>query len=609
MRINKILLSFLFLTGLCSAQQRLPGISAVFDAGLSSAFILLPVNRNSALLAGQTVFQANAGFRFNQQTDYYLSLATPVYPRLVLGMSWFQIGRTTFSTSDSLSLTTDFSVWNATVSLAFKLGDKFRVGQRVSLNWLRDNENRFRHLAPINQPKIIDITEFDGDVQIHPDLLWLPVNWLQVGVVLPALFGYDSHRIINLGQYETFDLHRRIFPESLAEIAVGATLFPNENRQLAFARTGRDAWHLGGLFRHGWLHAALGVDFFQNQKSRWQTAAGGSWRSFALSAAYDFSEKISQLTVSWNPENLPPLFEWELLATELTEFYLYKAGTYQNQVLLRGVMTNLNPSALKVEIITEGAGFLSQRQALKLAPFEQREIAVCTNGLQPNAEPGAQTVSLQINAFFRYVETREEILPVHLVDRHDWNGALADLLWFLQPSHPDILAATEKISNSLPALGSPELPAQKVFEFISQRIRYQTDPTGKQDFVFYPNELLQRGTGDCEDLALLYCSLLGALGMRTALVQVADYSPGVAHIFVLVNLEKSPEQFDWLETNPARIIFRQQSGRLQGWLPVEVTLTSAGFDAAWQKGAEIYDRYVIQQNGLEKEGVQIFEVN
>lgn len=96
--------------------------------------------------------------------------------------------------------------------------------------------------------------------------------------------------------------------------------------------------------------------------------------------------------------------------------------------------------------------------------------------------------------------------------------------------------------------------------------------TASIDFLQFPHQSLTYKGGDCDDLSILYCSLLEALGIESAFITV----PG--HIYAAFDTGLSEED--------ARPIFRDsavyESGR--AWIPVEITLTKEGFGKARQYG-------------------------
>jgi tetratricopeptide (TPR) repeat protein len=96
------------------------------------------------------------------------------------------------------------------------------------------------------------------------------------------------------------------------------------------------------------------------------------------------------------------------------------------------------------------------------------------------------------------------------------------------------------------------------------------------DSVKFPLETLQYRSGDCSDLAVLYCSLLESVQIETAFITI----PG--HIFMAFALTSSEAEVRKIFTNWDEFIFREN----KVWVPVEVTERDGLFLKAWQEGAK-----------------------
>ena len=96
------------------------------------------------------------------------------------------------------------------------------------------------------------------------------------------------------------------------------------------------------------------------------------------------------------------------------------------------------------------------------------------------------------------------------------------------------------------------------------------------DYLQFPKQTLEFLAGDCDDLSILYSSLLEAAGIETAFVT----TPG--HIFVAFNLKMHPDDARKSFLYPDELIFREG----KTWLPVEITVRGGGFLKAWQAGAK-----------------------
>lgn len=117
-------------------------------------------------------------------------------------------------------------------------------------------------------------------------------------------------------------------------------------------------------------------------------------------------------------------------------------------------------------------------------------------------------------------------------------------------------------------------------------INYVVDPTSAYadnagsgasiDFLQFPYQTLTYRGGDCDDLSILFCSLLEAADIDTALVTI----PG--HIFMAFDSGLTEEEARASFYDPSILVF--QDGR--AWIPVEITLTKEPFTKAWRVGAK-----------------------
>jgi tetratricopeptide (TPR) repeat protein len=104
----------------------------------------------------------------------------------------------------------------------------------------------------------------------------------------------------------------------------------------------------------------------------------------------------------------------------------------------------------------------------------------------------------------------------------------------------------------------------------------ETKKSGTVDYLQYPSQTLEFKAGDCDDLTILNASLLESLGVETAFITV----PG--HIYVAFALDASADEAVKRFQRPESLII--QGGK--AWVPVEITLTQAGFMKAWDAGAQ-----------------------
>ncbi len=96
------------------------------------------------------------------------------------------------------------------------------------------------------------------------------------------------------------------------------------------------------------------------------------------------------------------------------------------------------------------------------------------------------------------------------------------------------------------------------------------------DYLQFPNQSLAYKAGDCDDLSILYASLLEAVGIKTAFIT----APG--HIYMAFAPGIHPAQAAKLFSEEQDLIFRGD----ETWIPVEITLVREGFLKSWQIGAK-----------------------
>lgn len=99
------------------------------------------------------------------------------------------------------------------------------------------------------------------------------------------------------------------------------------------------------------------------------------------------------------------------------------------------------------------------------------------------------------------------------------------------------------------------------------------------DSISLPRDTLKRITGDCDDLTVLYSSLLETVGIQSGFITV----PG--HIYSVFNTGIASRDYEQVHSDRDMTI--DINGEL--WVPVEITMIGRdGFLAAWRKGIEEY---------------------
>jgi len=174
---------------------------------------------------------------------------------------------------------------------------------------------------------------------------------------------------------------------------------------------------------------------------------------------------------------------------------------------------------------------------------------------------------------------------------------------FITAKDPMVLQFSKGVAGAIretekPAINYNFRNALALFEALSYfGINYVIDPktpyesfsTNKfaTDYLQFPQQTLMYKAGDCDDLSILYASLLEAIGIETAFITV----PG--HIFMALSLDISPEEARKTFQFDEDLIFKNDNT----WLPVEVTLLGTDFMNAWRHGAQQWREAVQSGDG------------
>lgn len=173
---------------------------------------------------------------------------------------------------------------------------------------------------------------------------------------------------------------------------------------------------------------------------------------------------------------------------------------------------------------------------------------------------------------------------------------------FVTATEPRVKAFVDKVRGKMSSLGEPEQwfsryrmgEALALFDALqAYGVDYRLDPVTpfpsladtrrgagyRLDTIKYPAELLGDSTrfGDCDDLSVLYASLLQYAGLSTALVS------GPGHVFMMFDTHIDTSYQKRLPVSPK--LFKKRNGTL--WIPIETTmLPDSSFTSAWRAAAD-----------------------
>jgi hypothetical protein len=200
-----------------------------------------------------------------------------------------------------------------------------------------------------------------------------------------------------------------------------------------------------------------------------------------------------------------------------------------------------------------------------------------------------QTCSIQGKLVLQYsiagkVHTRSLTIPVTIygINGMNWDHPEA-IASFITNDDPVVRLFSRQAVQGLP-LGSESnqdlVNAIAVHAAIrNYGIQYVKDPSPASekaiDMVQYPMQTLFHRTGDCDDLSVLYCSLLSSLGIPVALLSYDD------HVFFMFNTGMYEKNRLALSPDTSETIIHDK----KLWIPIEATDMHSSFVENWHATA------------------------
>ncbi len=317
----------------------------------------------------------------------------------------------------------------------------------------------------------------------------------------------------------------------------------------------------------------------------------------AVDLDLSYSEHPAQVQVKVRPQVFTsPL---RLASVELEELFASFYGSYVQRSLGEVEIANDGSEPLEATLRFFIPELMRQplEIPLNLAPQSTQQVV-----LQPRFDShildqqGPQVLAVELSLELPAFSIKANPVPqltVYGPGALRWD-TVARAAAFITPSDPQVQAFARPLLAAFEAqtqaLGQPLqnlLQALVLFQALKQHgVRYLADAItpyaqvttvqGAIDHIQYPAQTLQYKAGDCDDLTVLYASLLHSAGVPTALV---DY-PG--HIFLLFDSGVDRDQAYRLPL-PSRF-YVVRGDRL--WIPVEITQLHDSFLQAWQTGGE-----------------------
>ncbi len=284
---------------------------------------------------------------------------------------------------------------------------------------------------------------------------------------------------------------------------------------------------------------------------------------------------------------------------------------------------NMTKSSVEVNVRSNIRSFSDRPKNsgyIRIAGKETRDIpitAIFSSRVRKVATRESAVLDLIIEARAGNTFREEFSSQIMIHNRNSWNGEMDKLVFFVIPDDERILKLSRQLVKTIEMDSENILrnfnTAKHFFnEFEKMNLRYQSDPNipfYQDDRVQYAIETLELKTGDCDDLVVLYASLLESVGINTAFVEVRDPEKEIAHVYLIFNSGIPATRGELISSNEKRYLTRENSiGQKTIWLPIETTLIGGGFEEAWKAGALQYLQEGVLRKGVVDGWVRMIDV-
>ncbi len=197
---------------------------------------------------------------------------------------------------------------------------------------------------------------------------------------------------------------------------------------------------------------------------------------------------------------------------------------------------------------------------------------------------------------------------------NSWDGKVSNLKYFIKRDQNFSLAYAKEILSkykaefdTLPNVLYNFYKTKILFNDVVKNLIYTSDPRASAEYVQFPNETLKLKGGDCDDLSVLFSSLLESVGVETALVDYQE-TTGIRHVNILINTGLKPADARLIAENDTKYFLRKnEEDNDEIWIPVETTSLNS-FNSAWNIGVEKFNKEAIGDLGIAKGTVQIIDI-
>lgn len=562
--------------GMAKRLNHLHSIGFIYSPG---AVLELIFPSTLSINIGNSIIKAEAQQKITYLSNYALLYAFKPIDKISVGLSTEFISQSLSETVYKVQLTDSLpfvgietehyksSFLNSKVSMLYELTP------RISLAFLIENlSSKFDRGFPDKFKNLEIESKLRAKISVGINFKNLKTGF-ETSSIGDVLFGFEAEAVKNLFLRAGFFLEKG----NLNAISTGAGFRIGPLQfDIAYFKNTSQIWSDGKLTRDEIFASPLrDIEFNKFTRDRVLFSV-----SIDMSQWHEKALRIKSITIQ--DEIFPHL---------LDEFRKEKIG----YVVIENI-SDKNVNA-KIDINSHLITIEADSEEFHLKPREIKKIPIFTSIGIGKPEIKDKTKSFITFSVKSHINMPDEIKKVRITlrGRNEWNGNVEDLKFFLRFDEPEILSLTRRIiwerKDTLEKV-DPTFrkfyQAKFIFDELSKIITYVNDPSVNVDKVQYPDETLKLHGGDCDDLVVLYASMLGSVGIDVAFVDVkAMKKTNESHVYILFDsgIEKK-YAINLTDNEKKYIVMKNKNGIETIWIPVETTLVRDGFDKAWEIGAE-----------------------
>lgn len=309
-----------------------------------------------------------------------------------------------------------------------------------------------------------------------------------------------------------------------------------------------------------------------------------------LSNVFNKQGKLSVEVVNMDPV-FPALYSW------YNENPFATVALYNNEEYS---ITDVEISFYQEEFMSSEKKYKSINQ-IKKNDFTEIELTAFFNeSILSLIEPINKNAILKIN-YKLLGEKRSVDLPVSVNFFNRNNMSWADdrqAAVFVSPNDEEAKSFAKQVKAIVRDYINPDKKlnaqlAMALFESLKiYGLNYVIDPASSYaanvggtsiDFLQFPYQTLNYRGGDCDDLSILFCSLLETLGIEGAFITV----PG--HIFTGFCLGETDDECAYKDCGILKDNLIYYEGKI--WQPIEITMLKNGYNKACAYGVQEWKKY------------------